>query len=85
MIIKLTHAHMHGTLHVPTLNKQLGTTLDEKGYPGIQMHRLDNGDVAVSYAGTKFILPSVNFKVLVIDQAEQKEEKAKKEKQKEEK
>lgn len=64
MKIEVTHAHMHGTMHVPTLNIQLKTTLDQKTYSGMKMFRLENGDLEVEYKEVYFIIPYVNFKVL---------------------
>jgi hypothetical protein len=75
MLMKISHAHMHGTMHVPTLNEQLKATLDQVNYPGIKMIRLDNGDLACEFKDKKFILPSVNFKNLVVDQSAEPEKK----------
>lgn len=69
MKIKIKFAHSHQRNFIPGLNKQVEKGLDDKTYPGLKMFRMDDGsgDLECEFEGRYFILPSVNFQSLVID------------------
>lgn len=68
MKVKIAFAHMHQRGFIPGVNKQIEKGLDQRSCAGIQMWRLDNGDLECFYEGRHFFIPSVNFQALVVDE-----------------
>ena len=71
---KIEFAHMKERAFLPGINRQVEKGLDQRSCPGIQMWRVENGDLYWEYEGRSGFLGGSMFQSMVIEREELRKE-----------
>jgi hypothetical protein len=69
---KLSHIYLHKPFMMPVLRQEIKRTLDQKTYPGIEMHLDDFGNVHVKFQDVEFGFDKGNIQCWVAEKETEK-------------
>ena len=71
---KVIYAHLHQRLFMPGINKQIEKGVNQETCPGIEMNRVETGDVEWKFKGFRGYWSSTLFQCLICEEPTTKKE-----------
>jgi hypothetical protein len=69
---KLSHIYLHKAFMMPVLKQEIKRTLDDRTYPGIEMHLDDYGNVHIKWNDVEFGFDKGNIMCWIAEKTEKK-------------